>query len=55
MTDSTLAERQNRFRDARRKAGLKRIEEYVPADRADEIRAIAAQMRETAQQKETQA
>ena len=48
-TDYTNAERQERHRQRRERAGLKRIEVQVPPDRADELRAIAAQMRADAE------
>lgn len=32
-------------RERKRAAGLKRIEEWIPADRVEELRAIAAKMR----------
>ena len=39
-------ERVYRFRERRRQAGLKRVEVFVPADRVDQLKAYAAQLRE---------
>ena len=39
-------ERVYRSRERRRRAGLKRVEVFVPADRVDSLKAYAAQLRE---------
>jgi hypothetical protein len=44
MTDNTAAERQQRFRD-RKRLGYVPVQVDVPADRVDEIIAIAERMR----------
>jgi hypothetical protein len=43
MTD---ASRKAAERKRKREAGLKRVEEWVPADRVEELRQIAQRMRE---------
>ena len=39
MTDTTSTSRVQKLREARRDAGLVRLEIYVPRDRAQEVRA----------------
>lgn len=48
MPDRTLAERQRRHRERADLAGLARVEVFVPKDKTQEIREIAATMREQA-------
>ena len=45
-SDKTASERELRYRDAQRARGRKYVRVWVPEDRADEIKAIAQQMRE---------
>ena len=52
MTDPKAAERMARKRQREKDAGLVRVLVTIPVDRVDEIRAIAAQMREQAQAKQ---
>jgi hypothetical protein len=42
----TDASRKAAERKRKREAGLKRVEEWVPADRVEELRQIAAKMRD---------
>ncbi len=42
----SVSERVSQSRERRRKAGLKRVEVFVPADKADLLKAYAAQLRE---------
>lgn len=42
----SVNERVSQSRERRRKAGLKRVEVFVPADKADLLKAYAAQLRE---------
>lgn len=46
MPQSPVRERVSRSRRRRREAGLKRVEVYVPAEKADFVKAYAAQLRE---------
>lgn len=42
----SVSQRVRQSRERRRRAGLKRIEVFVPADKADMVKAYAAQLRE---------
>ena len=42
-------ERVHRSRERRRRAGLKRVEVYVPVEKVDQLKAYAAQLREGSQ------
>lgn len=42
----SVSQRVRQSRERRRRAGLKRIEVFVPADKADLVKAYAAQLRE---------
>jgi hypothetical protein len=44
--DPTAAARQRRLRENRKRKGLARVEEMVPASRVEELREIARKMRE---------
>ncbi len=44
--NASANERVYRSRERRRRAGLKRVEVFVPADRVDQLKAYAAQLRE---------
>lgn len=44
--NATVNERVYRSRERRRRAGLKRVEVYVPASQVDKLKAYAAQLRE---------
>ena len=46
---SLVNERVRQSRERRRRAGLKRIEVFVPEDKADLVKAYAAQLREDSQ------
>lgn len=46
MAQSAIKDRVSQYRARRRKAGLKRVEVYVPADKVDLVKAHAAQLRE---------
>lgn len=46
MSISTAKDRVRKSRDLRRLAGLKRVEVFVPEDKADLVKAYAAQLRE---------
>jgi len=46
---SPVNERVQRSRERRRRAGLKRVEVFVPEDKADLVKAYAAQLREGSQ------
>lgn len=46
---SSVSERVQKLREHRRQAGLKRIEVFVPKDKADFVKAYAAQLREGSQ------
>jgi len=43
--NKTQVERTRKLRESRRAAGIKQVTVYVPATRADELKAIAKQMR----------
>ncbi len=43
---ASVNERVNRSRERRRRAGLKRVEVFVPVDQVDKLKAYAAQLRE---------
>ncbi|MEC7161162.1 MAG: hypothetical protein VXW57_05045 [Pseudomonadota bacterium] len=45
MPDPTITRRATKNRERERREGLVRVEVRVPAERADEIKAIAAEMR----------
>jgi hypothetical protein len=49
MPRSLIKDRVSHSRRRRRDAGLKRVEVYVPAEKADFLRAYAAQLREGSQ------
>ncbi len=44
--NASVNERVNRSRERRRRAGLKRVEVFVPVDQVDKLKAYAAQLRE---------
>ncbi len=46
---SSVSERVNRLRERHRQAGFMRVEVLVPKDRADVVKAYAAQLREGSQ------
>lgn len=48
MAQAAIKDRVSQSRARRRKAGLKRVEVYVPAEKADFVKAYAAQLREGA-------
>lgn len=45
----SVSQRVHQSRERRRRAGLKRVEVYVPRDKVDMVRAYAAQLREGSQ------
>lgn len=47
--NSSVSERVRQLRERRRRAGLKRVEVLVPEDKADLVKAYAAQLREGSQ------
>lgn len=49
MAQSSVKERVRHSRQRRHAAGLKRVEVYVPADKADFVKAYAAQLRQGSQ------
>jgi len=49
MAQSAIKDRVSQSRERRRKAGLKRVEVYVPAEKADFVKAYAAQLRDGVQ------
>lgn len=46
---SSINERVQQSRERRRRAGLKRVEVFVPVDKVDMVKAYAAQLREGSQ------
>lgn len=44
--NASVNERVSRSRERRRRAGLKRVEVFVPVDQVDKLKAYAAQLRE---------
>ena len=44
--NASVNERVKRSRERRRRAGLKRVEVFVPVDQVDKLKAYAAQLRE---------
>ena len=45
-SQKSLSERVNQFRERRRRAGLKRVEFFVPIDKIELVKAYVAQLRE---------
>ena len=43
--DPTIAERERRYKEAQKKRGMKMCRVWVPADRVEELKRIAAEMR----------